>query len=715
MDTVPKSFLCPISHQIMGNPVIDKEGHSFDNDSIISWLNNNNTSPITRNPLYEGDLKPNYALRDAINEFMKDVKSEKLDNNIDTNTDIELNLFSNEKYKLISIIPPEGNDRNPIDICVVIDISGSMSADASIKNEKGENESYGLTLLDIAKHALKTIVTCLNENDKLGIVVYSTTARILVNMKYMTEIEKQNTLQIINKIHTEGSTNIWDGLQLGMNQLKSIQESEVNKRNSSLFLLTDGLPNVEPPRGHINMLNKYFDENPQFYCTINTFGFGYSLDSKLLNDIAKIGKGIYSFIPDSSFVGTVFEHALANTLSTLSLDNFLYIEADDLYSIMNISYIYPVEYTSWGAKINIGNLQYGQSKDILIELNSIDTNINVTFSCYNLQTNKLNRINNKKFQNYETLVNIHKKRTKFSEIIEIAINHVEINDIKNATVTIKLFIDQLKKSDVKDNEYIQDFIKDIEGQVTEAFSRSDWYNKWGKHYIPSLLNAHLLQQCNNFKDFGVQHFGGKLFKKLLDHADDVFCKLPPPEPQRYNVSSQRIQSMQTFSQSSNVCIDGNCSVLMNDNTTKLVKNIKKNDCVKTPNGFSKVLCVIKSPTNGYEHLIEFNDGLKITAWHPIRMNNDWYFPIELIDSVKTECDAVYSFLLENDHIMFINNIEVVCLAHNFDFPKVKHEYFGTEKIINDLKKFKEFEDGFITLPQHAIKRNRKGIVIGLKV
>jgi hypothetical protein len=35
--------------------------------------------------------------------------------------------------------------------------------------------------------------------------------------------------------------------------------------------------------------------------------------------------------------------------------------------------------------------------------------------------------------------------------------------------------------------------------VTEATSRDAWWTKWGRHYLPSLLAAHALQQCHNFK------------------------------------------------------------------------------------------------------------------------------------------------------------------------------------------------------------------------
>ncbi len=41
------------------------------------------------------------------------------------------------------------------------------------------------------------------------------------------------------------------------------------------------------------------------------------------------GGGIYSFIPDSGFVGTVFVHALANTLVTVASQCTLKLEVGD--------------------------------------------------------------------------------------------------------------------------------------------------------------------------------------------------------------------------------------------------------------------------------------------------------------------------------------------------------------------------------------------------
>jgi len=89
---------------------------------------------------------------------------------------------------------------------------------------------------------------------------------------------------------------------------------------------------------------------------------------------------------------------------------------------------------------------------------------------------------------------------------------------------------QIAASPLAQTIEIASILEDLHGQVTEAFSREDWFMKWGRHFMPSLLGAHATQQCNNFKDPGVQQYGGDLFTKLRDEAADIFESLPAPTP-----------------------------------------------------------------------------------------------------------------------------------------------------------------------------------------
>jgi len=39
-------FLCPITHELMTDPVIDPDGNSYERSAIVNWLKENSTSPI---------------------------------------------------------------------------------------------------------------------------------------------------------------------------------------------------------------------------------------------------------------------------------------------------------------------------------------------------------------------------------------------------------------------------------------------------------------------------------------------------------------------------------------------------------------------------------------------------------------------------------------------------------------------------------------------
>jgi len=39
-------FLCPITHELMTDPVIDPDGNSYERSAIENWLKENSTSPI---------------------------------------------------------------------------------------------------------------------------------------------------------------------------------------------------------------------------------------------------------------------------------------------------------------------------------------------------------------------------------------------------------------------------------------------------------------------------------------------------------------------------------------------------------------------------------------------------------------------------------------------------------------------------------------------
>lgn len=99
---------------------------------------------------------------------------------------VNMSITSRGEYVRISLETPEGKDRIPVDVVAIIDISGSMDTEAAVKNDKGQKETFGLTYLDILKHAVKTTILNLTEKDRFSLVSYSDFGRIDYPLNYMT-------------------------------------------------------------------------------------------------------------------------------------------------------------------------------------------------------------------------------------------------------------------------------------------------------------------------------------------------------------------------------------------------------------------------------------------------------------------------------------------------------------------------------------------------
>ncbi|KAL0232964.1 hypothetical protein GEMRC1_011711 [Eukaryota sp. GEM-RC1] len=213
----------------------------------------------------------------------------------------------------VSISLPEGLSRSPTAFVVVVDSSGSMGSMASIPDpETGEVD--GLTRLDLVKHALRTTVEVLNENDRLAVVDFNNSANVILPLTQITAGAKPT---IVTKLNTDlkpsGGTNIWQGLRIGYDIANQAAE-ELPTHQICLLLLTDGVATNKPSSGLVNTVAKMVAKNPNV-CSISCFGFGYQLEIQDLIEISECHNGIYGFIPDASMIGTVFINYLANQLA----------------------------------------------------------------------------------------------------------------------------------------------------------------------------------------------------------------------------------------------------------------------------------------------------------------------------------------------------------------------------------------------------------------
>ncbi len=62
-------FLCPITQEVMHDPVVCADGFTYEREAIAAWLKRKDTSPMTNAVLPHKNMTPNYVLRSAIQEW----------------------------------------------------------------------------------------------------------------------------------------------------------------------------------------------------------------------------------------------------------------------------------------------------------------------------------------------------------------------------------------------------------------------------------------------------------------------------------------------------------------------------------------------------------------------------------------------------------------------------------------------------------------------
>jgi len=752
-----EKYTCPITHEIMKDPVVDPCGHRFERRAIQDWLNKHLTCPLSRISLSRGDLQDDPLMRKDIKLYLKKIGKTFLLNRTVTifpgghkehkievegsytpaNStpfpfpEIEGAANADDYFVHLKISTSESTDAMiPVDVCCVVDVSGSMSIDAVVQDANGKNvEDANLSILDVVKHAVRTIINGLKPTDRLCIVSFCNYITDVLQLTRMDDAGKKKAETAVDGMEAGGTTHLWGGLKAGMDMLR---DGATDGRFSACFLLTDGRPNQIPPAGHLRAVQKYRDCY-SIPCTINTFGFGYGIDSDLLTMLATEGKGSYMFIPDGGFVGTAFVNALSNLLPTFS--NRMNILLDPLSDdVLLMKTGTDVVFGNLPAKnvwkntssptmvVEISSLRFGQSRDAVIPVRiragaavSIEKCVGIVVK-YDTPSDEQGIVCfDGELALNDAGVQCQLARLHASDALTVCAATGKCN-IDSARKMLKDCVDAIESSSASSQKPIQELVKDLNKQAAEALCKKEWFDKWGQYYLPSLAMAHSEQICTNFKDPGLQFYGGPLFSTIQDELDTIFLSLPPPAPKRtYSSKHSSPARMSAYHSRDSACFADSCSVLMGDGSNKKVSDIRRGDEVSAgPGKKAKVVCVVKTVVNRRRALVKFPGGLVITEYHPVRIDGVWRFPADLASSEDIEVSAVCSFVLDREHVCIINGVECVCLGHNFTEGIVSHPYFGSEKVIKDLKMLRGWEKGMISLLTGAFARDEKtGLAVGV--
>ena len=735
----PKDFYCPITLELFKDPYIGPGNLTFEYSALVSHFEVSDTHPITRVKCSLTEFGPNISLRNSIEAMQQEYakrnitvntkypsKATKDDGGLTCVKTVE--LWHDKQTGIVTITNTA--EQPGSDVTIVIDHSGSMGASAALKGSDGNKRENGLTLQDVTNASAIAVLESLNETDRVSIVKYNNNVTIVAPLSFATSAFKKEMAKKIKAIRSGGQTNIWGALR---DSLEQYRNNAVADRKQTILLLTDGRPNVCPARGEKHALNAWYEQYPEQKIDIHTVGFGNSIDSELLEDIATIGLGTYNFLSSPDMIGTIFVNLAANCLSSScempTIDIQLPVENKFAMDPVPGMTSQVTRVADNHIRVKCPRLKCNAPFTLAFELAPANKEITA------LDIKVLGIVTRTEDMSKATVFH-HLARNLVIKGIDKINNYLSMGSYSEVATVYSDTLKELQQLIIENPVGIGALVKDWNGQVREAANLSTqdngqtfWQN-WGKHWLKSLKMAHMYQYTNNFRDPGIQCYGQNcaLFEVLQDKITKIFDTLPPPEPSKYVAPENRCRSMAAYNNVAyDGCFDGDCFVRTpicegGDATIKVQDLIKGDFVYTTESRYDTVECVVRTRCTQEENgkpcatYRKFKSGLMITPWHPIKCDNleDWSFPENYVEAttVNKSCEFVYDVVLQNrSPTLVVNNVMVATLGHGLRGEVIGHEYFG-DKIIDDLKKLEGYDKGLVTT--NGFKRcSESGLINGL--
>lgn len=212
----------------------------------------------------------------------------------DPNIDARINSSQRQLSIAISAIPDEPFNELALNICLVLDRSGSMSEQP----------------LQMVKQAALNIIKKLKPGDRISVVAFNHRAKVIVPNQMATDLEKIE--QKIEPIVADGGTSIDEGLRLGLKEVAAYNQHCVSR----IFLLSDG----ENEHGDNNRCLKLAELAAEYNVTIDTLGFGEHWNQNVLEQISDLVQGTLAYIEQPNLTTFEFERLL-NRAQSVGLTN----------------------------------------------------------------------------------------------------------------------------------------------------------------------------------------------------------------------------------------------------------------------------------------------------------------------------------------------------------------------------------------------------------
>jgi len=191
--------------------------------------------------------------------------------------------------------------RKSLNVVIALDISGSMGW--SFDND--DISSTSTSKLEVAKTCMKAIISKLNPNDRIGIVLFNHEQSTMESLKLVSDVDMADLLRRIDRLSSQGGTCLQKGFEAGMRALEKCKEvvESIDGANSRVIFMTDMESNSHDEKGVLHRA-KHYASKRRFHTTV--VGIGVDLSVGTVEGLSSIAGCRYTSVSNASeFQSTV--------------------------------------------------------------------------------------------------------------------------------------------------------------------------------------------------------------------------------------------------------------------------------------------------------------------------------------------------------------------------------------------------------------------------
>jgi len=284
--------------------------------------------------------------------------------------------------------------RKPLDLVVVLDISGSMSSGMASYYYDQEHSildelELEKTKMTAASEAIVALIEHLEDDDRFGVVLYDDSPYLAKPLARVGDTDMAKIKSHIMEVQARGGTNTAAGMEMASEMFDELENDIA--REHRMIVLTDAMPNTgRTEKGDFLDIMKE-DAARRVYTTF--IGIGLDFQTDLVESITKVrGANYYSVFTVGEF-GERMDEGFDYMVSPLVFDLKLQLDApgyeiEEVYGspeadeatgeIMHVRTLFPTMTTEEGSRGGIVVLRLkkiGDDPNITLTAEYTDTNL----------------------------------------------------------------------------------------------------------------------------------------------------------------------------------------------------------------------------------------------------------------------------------------------------------------------------------------------------